>query len=199
MTRVLSAALCATMLSAGMGEAADSRWVEIRSSHFTVWSDGNKGDANGLLWQLEQIRAAVKAQWPVGAGGFGKAHARHCSEGRAGDAIAGAVVLGSDTLQAMQKDLSRAIELHPFFAAAYTALGEVRFLMKQPSGAVIPQIAKAISLEPSSPWHRLTAARVLGRMGNLDEARKAAEAALRLADTDEARQQAQQMLAVLPK
>ena len=105
----------------------------------------------------------------------------------------------SNTLQAMQKDLSRAIELHPFFAAAYASLGEVRFLMKQPSGAVIPQIAKAISLEPSSPWHRLTAARVLGRMGNLEEARKAAEAALRLADSDEARQQAQQMLTVLTK
>jgi tetratricopeptide (TPR) repeat protein len=99
----------------------------------------------------------------------------------------------------MQKDLARAIELHPFFASAYAALGEVRGLMKQPPADVMPQIAKAIALEPSSPWHRLTAARVLGRMGNLDEARKAAEAALRLADTDEARQQAQQMLTALTK
>lgn len=72
MTRVLSAALCATMLSAGVVEAADGKWVEIRSSHFTVWSDGNKGDANGLLWQLEQIRAAVKAQGPWAQVDLGK-------------------------------------------------------------------------------------------------------------------------------
>ena len=491
MTRLLAAALCAAMLSAGVGEAADSKWVEIRSAHFTVWSGGNKGDANALLWQLEQIRAAVKAQWPwaqvdlskrmlviaakdeqemrslapsfwetkgavhpgsvwvsgadqhymvvrtdlrgddtatvnpytnvyfsyvnlilnasfasdlplwfsrglsgvlsntlvrdsyIAVGAPVPWHVRRLQEGgrlrlaqlvsvtraspeylqRDGlslfdaeswafvhflmfgenganaarmnrlaallntgveakaafaealgkpedfepgfaayiqrtlfsyqkmlvdtdvkkegfavrplpppEAAAGLAVfqvamqrplearteidkarkadpnapdaflaeamqsdrdgkreearaafrkaadLGSsnpyahyraavlcwpqpdsDTLQAMQKDLSRAIELHASFASAYAALGEVRFLMKQPSGAVIPQIAKAISLEPSSPWHRLTAARVLGRMGNLEEARKAAEAALRLADTDEARQQAQQMLAVLRK
>jgi len=103
------------------------------------------------------------------------------------------------TLQTMEKDLSRAIELHPAFAAAHAALGEVRSLLNQPSAAVMPEVAKAIELEPSSPWHHLVAARVLWRMNSLDEARKSAEVALRLADTDQAREQAAQLLASMKK
>jgi len=75
----------------------------------------------------------------------------------------------------------------------------VRSLLNQPSAAVMPEVAKAIALEPSSPWHHLVAARVLWRMNSLDEARKSAEVALRLADTDQAREQAAQLLASMKK
>jgi tetratricopeptide (TPR) repeat protein len=104
-----------------------------------------------------------------------------------------------DTLKTMEKDLARAVELNPLLAPALAALGEVRAHLKQPAGVAIPLIAKAISLEPWSPWHRLTAARVLWRFENIEEARKAAQAALTLADSDESRTEAQKLLASIGK
>jgi hypothetical protein len=62
----------------------------------------------------------------------------------------------------------------------------------------MPVIKRAVELEPSSPWHRLTAARVLWRYNDLANARKAAEAALTLADTEQERAEAQRFLSTMP-
>lgn len=75
----------------------------------------------------------------------------------------------------------------------------VRANLKRPQVSVLPNMHKAIALEPSNPWHRLAAARVLGRLNAFDEARKAAESAIKLADEqDEAvRTEARRILALL--
>jgi len=44
--------------------AADDRWVEVRSPHFTVVSNASDGRARSVAWQFEQIRAAIQAGWP---------------------------------------------------------------------------------------------------------------------------------------
>jgi tetratricopeptide (TPR) repeat protein len=98
------------------------------------------------------------------------------------------------TLRQMEANLSKAIALNPSFAAAYASLGEVRAALKQPAASIMPQVAKAVSLEPSSPWHRLAAARVLWMLGSTDEARKAAEAALAIADDEHARTEIKRLL-----
>ena len=97
-------------------------------------------------------------------------------------------------LEQMEKALVRSIELNPSFAPAYADLAEVRTWLKKPPVEVMPLLAKAVTLEPRSPRHRLTAARVLWRLGSPDEARKAAQVALTLADTDAERAQAEQLL-----
>ena len=57
---------------------------------------------------------------------------------------------------------------------------------------------KAVALEPANAWHRIVAARVLGRLGALEAARKAAEGALKLADDDaSAKAEAERLLALL--
>jgi tetratricopeptide (TPR) repeat protein len=99
------------------------------------------------------------------------------------------------TLAQMEKQLTQATTLNPSFAYAYANLAEVRALLKQSPAAIVPMLARAVQLEPFDPWHRLTAARVLIRLGNPDEAKKAAEAALALADDDRERQEAQRVLA----
>ena len=43
--------------------AAD-RWIEVKSANFTVVASTNPGMARTLVWQLEQVRSAVKAVWP---------------------------------------------------------------------------------------------------------------------------------------
>jgi hypothetical protein len=91
------------------------------------------------------------------------------------------------------------VTLNPSFADAYARLADVRAVLKQPAAEVLPVLARAVELEPSSPWHRMTAARVFWRYNNLADARKAAETALALADTDQERAEAQRLLATLPK
>jgi hypothetical protein len=56
------AALFALMPS-DSAEAAD-KWTEMKSAHFTVWSNAGDGATRELLWQFEQIRGAVVAMWP---------------------------------------------------------------------------------------------------------------------------------------
>lgn len=107
---------------------------------------------------------------------------------------------GSDAppLEAMEKHLARAVELNPNFAAAHASLAEVRVVLKRPQSVIVPPMQKAVALEPSNPWHRLAAARVLTRLNARDEARKAAESAMRLADDDaRARQEAERILSML--
>jgi hypothetical protein len=99
----------------------------------------------------------------------------------------------------MESGFSRAVALNASFADAYARLAEVRAALKQPATDVMPILARAVELEPSSPWHRLTAARVFWRYNNFADARKAAQAALTLADTEQERAEAQRLLATLPK
>jgi tetratricopeptide (TPR) repeat protein len=100
-----------------------------------------------------------------------------------------------ETMAAMERDLAKAVELQPSFAAAHAGLAELRAALKRPEGTIVPHMRKAIELEPAEPWHLIAAARTLWRLNVKDEARKAAERALRLASADDqARAEAQRLL-----
>ncbi|MEO6213057.1 MAG: hypothetical protein ABIP65_05455 [Vicinamibacterales bacterium] len=87
-------------------------------------------------------------------------------------------------LAVVEKNLAKAVEINPLFAAAHASLAEIRAELKRPSPTIVLHMHKAIALEPSEPWHRIIAARVLGRLNAFDEARKAAEGARNLAADD---------------
>jgi Flp pilus assembly protein TadD len=102
------------------------------------------------------------------------------------------------TLDAIEKQLALAVDVRPLFAAAHAALAEVRADLKRPHLSIAAHMQKAVALEPSNPWHRLAAARILARLNVVDEARKAAQSALALADQDPAaRAEAERILALL--
>ena len=102
-------------------------------------------------------------------------------------------------LAQIEKSLARAVELNPTFAAAHAALGEVRGVLGRPMAQIMPVLARAIALEPGSPWHRISTARTLARLKQYDEARKTAQAALEMATTEQARAAAQAVLAQLDR
>jgi tetratricopeptide (TPR) repeat protein len=87
-------------------------------------------------------------------------------------------------LESIEKHLARAVELDPRFAAAHASLAEVRAVRKGPQSTIVPHMQKAVALEPSNPWHRLIAARVLARLNAVAEARKAVESAVAIGDDD---------------
>lgn len=102
------------------------------------------------------------------------------------------------TRERIEQSLGKAVELSPSFAAAHASLAEVRAILKRPSPTIVTHMQKAVSLEPSNPWHRIIASRVLARLNSPEEARKAAESALKLADDDPAaRKEAGRILALL--
>ncbi len=103
-----------------------------------------------------------------------------------------------ETLKQMETGLTRAVTLNPSFAAAHASLAEVRAALGRPSADVMPSILRAVELEPSSSWYRLTAARVLWRFNNLTDARKAAQLAVTIAATDQERAEAQRFLSTIP-
>ena len=39
-------------------------WIEVKSPHFTAISDAGEGSAKHVLWEFEQIRAALLKVWP---------------------------------------------------------------------------------------------------------------------------------------
>jgi tetratricopeptide (TPR) repeat protein len=43
--------------------AADRPWIEVKSANFTVVSDAGEKSARKILWEVEQIRSAVKTLW----------------------------------------------------------------------------------------------------------------------------------------
>lgn len=107
----------------------------------------------------------------------------------------GADAAGLETIEA---NLAKAVESNPTFAAAHAALAEVRAELERPQLSIVTHMHKAVALEPANAWHRIVAARVLGRLGARDEARKAAESALKLADEDApAKAEAERLLALL--
>jgi Flp pilus assembly protein TadD len=87
-------------------------------------------------------------------------------------------------LDSIEKHLARAVELDPKFAAAHASLAEARAMMNGAQSAIVPHMQKAVSLDPLNPWHRLVAARILMRLNASEEARKAVESAVALADDD---------------
>jgi len=102
----------------------------------------------------------------------------------------------AEALEEVEGRLAKAVEANPLFAAAHAALAEVRAELKRSAASIAPHMQKAVALEPSSPWHRILAARTLARLGAIEEARKAAESALKLADDDaSAKAEAERLLA----
>jgi tetratricopeptide (TPR) repeat protein len=81
---------------------------------------------------------------------------------------------------AVERWLSRSVELNDAYAPAWAALASVRLQLRQPDDAVTAA-RKAVELQPEQASYRLTLARALWQMGNrseaLDEARRAAGSA----------------------
>ena len=50
--------------SAAPAPAADRPWVEIKSPHFTVATNGTEAEGREVAWQFEQMRAALQKLWP---------------------------------------------------------------------------------------------------------------------------------------
>jgi Tfp pilus assembly protein PilF len=90
--------------------------------------------------------------------------------------------------------LSRAIELHETFSWAHAMLAEARASLNEPAARIIPHLRRAMELEPTEAWHRISAARALVKLRGFSQARQAAESALSLADSDEVRAEAQRVL-----
>jgi len=63
MKRIAAAGLV-FVAAVGIALAADRPWVEARSAHFIVASDDGDKTARTILWQFEQIRAAMQNFWP---------------------------------------------------------------------------------------------------------------------------------------
>ena len=103
-----------------------------------------------------------------------------------------------ETLKQIETGLARAVALNPSFADAYASLAQVRAARGRSPAAIMPAVVRAVQLEPSSPWHGFTEARMLWRFGNVTDGRKAAQIALRLADTDQERAEAERLLATIP-
>ncbi len=61
--RLVALALLAGALGTPLARAAEP-WVEVRSPHFTVTSDGSEKDARKVLLQFEQVRALLQEVWP---------------------------------------------------------------------------------------------------------------------------------------
>jgi tetratricopeptide (TPR) repeat protein len=95
--------------------------------------------------------------------------------------------------------LLKAIERNTRYGSAYAWLGEIRAFQGTDADAGLGLIRRAISLEPTSPQHRLRAANVLLNQRKPGEARAQAQAALTLADDDVDRKRAQEMLELIAK
>jgi hypothetical protein len=88
-----------------------------------------------------------------------------------------------DLLTRLESLLSKAVALNTRYAAAYDFLAQIDNDLRQgdPTGLAL----RAVSLEPSSAHHRLTAARLLGDARRFDDALKQLDAASELATSDE--------------
>jgi predicted Zn-dependent protease len=104
------------------------------------------------------------------------------------------------TMKQIESNLARAVELNPLFANACAGLAEVRAALKQSPARIVPLLQKAVNLDPSDPWIRISAARALWHMNELQQARRIAQIALDLAADDaRARSEAQRLLSTIPE
>ncbi len=119
---------------------------------------------------------------------------------RAATSMWGAGRTDDETLKQMDAYLTRATELNPLHAESYAALAEVRAALKHTPEEIFSLLAKAVKLDPSDPWIRLTAARSLWRANKLEEARNVARVALNFAGNDaRAKAEAERLLATIPE
>ena len=119
---------------------------------------------------------------------------------RAAMSLWGATEPDAAAFQKMETYLARAAELNPVFAESYASLAEVRAALGKPADDIIALLTKAVTLDPSDPWIRISAARALWRLDREQEARKVARVALNLAADDErAQAEAQRLLAAIPE
>ncbi len=102
----------------------------------------------------------------------------------------------SATLARMAAALEKATRINPDSPWAQSYLAEVRVRLDDPAGAREPA-RKAVALAPGEPSHRRTLARVLGELGQLDDATAEAGRSLALAKTDEQKRQGREMLSWL--
>jgi Tfp pilus assembly protein PilF len=209
------------VLTASVARAED-KWTETKSTNFTAWSNASDRQAQDLLWQLLIAEArkadsnsgdayAAEAQLLlredkadeaktafVKAASLGSANANVYY--RAATSMWGATRTEDATLKEMDAYLTRATELNPIHAASYAALAEVRAALKKPADEIDPLLTKAVSLDPSDPWTRLSATRTLWRLGKFDEARNVARIALVVAGDDaRAKAEAERLLATIPE
>jgi len=158
---------------------------------------GDADSAEGLLFDHEGKRDEARAAYvkatesgTTNAWAYYRAAMLTWQSGPADDA----------TMNGIEANLARAVELNPSFAAAYGELAEARAALKQPPARIVPILQKAVSLDPSDPWIRISAARALWRMNELQQARKIAQIAVTLAVDDErARNEAQRLLKEIPE
>jgi TPR repeat protein len=103
------------------------------------------------------------------------------------------VSLDRERFEEIRKLLTHSVKLNSRHAAAYSALAEVTsVLTRDESGLGLAR--RAISLEPDESDFRLTAARVLSRVGRSADALVEARAALNLATNDVERKNAQELI-----
>jgi Flp pilus assembly protein TadD len=104
--------------------------------------------------------------------------------------------LDAAALAGLRQRLERSIELNGSYANAQSFLAEV--LVQQGDGqAALAPAERAVALEPGDAYHRVALARVLHKLGRVDEARKSAELGLQLADDDAERSNAERFLMFL--
>jgi tetratricopeptide (TPR) repeat protein len=64
-------AIAATLVLTGAG-ASPATWVEVKSAHFTVVTNGGEGAGRRVAWQFEQIRGGLSRLWPWARTGAGR-------------------------------------------------------------------------------------------------------------------------------
>lgn len=82
---------------------------------------------------------------------------------------------GPEGLERVEASFRRATELNASFAAAYEGLARVKAQRGAPVSETLPLAVRAAQLEPGEIDHALTALRLAGRGGGVEEARAQAE------------------------
>jgi TPR repeat protein len=160
-------------------------------------NSANSYVAEALLLQREDKQDEANAAFVKAASlGSTSAHVYY----RAAMSMWGSTRPDDATLRQMETYLVRATELNPLSAESFAELAEVRATLKQPAADVAALLAKAVTLDPSDPWIRITAARTLRRLDKLEEARRVARIALTLAGDDaRAKAEAERLLTTIPE
>lgn len=100
------------------------------------------------------------------------------------------------TLAGQRRLLEKAIELNGAYANAYSYLAEVLVQQGEAQAALAPAL-RAATLEQGRSYHRVALARVLQALGRTEDARKAAELGMKLAENDGERSNAERFLLFL--
>jgi tetratricopeptide (TPR) repeat protein len=99
-------------------------------------------------------------------------------------------------LTALRQRLEKALALNEAFANAHSYLADVLSDLGDGASA-LEHALRAVALEPAESYHRVALGRALHKRGRNEEARKAAELGLQLADDDQDRSNAERFLLYL--